>query len=297
MIIAIFAVLTFAINDPAPALKIWLAGDLFLGNSRAPLLSELAPTLKDAIGIVNLEGPIAVTLKQDKSLLLFNDPKNIDQLNLINVRVASIANNHYLDAGILGSENTAKTLKQHNILPAGNIAQTAFFTQNNIKIAVAAFDLTNGIPANITADIITANKSSELLIVTFHVTAPASYIPTKDLQTAVDIAEKNGAKIIAAHGTHALGPLERKGNTIIAWGLGNLVFACDCTDETDAIILKVTVNKSDNKSNVQSVEVIPIDAGLKGTPTRLAKDPDAIFDLLEAIGSPKLDRKDARATF
>jgi poly-gamma-glutamate synthesis protein (capsule biosynthesis protein) len=97
--------------------------------------------------------------------------------------------------------------------------------------------------------------------------------------------------VIAAHGTHELARVERRGRAVIAWGLGNLAFACACTDEPSGALLDVTLGPD----GAGEAAVIPIDAGLGGTAARAAGDPALTFELLEALGSTKLRRRGDRA--
>jgi hypothetical protein len=80
---------------------------------------------------------------------------------------------------------------------------------------------------------------------------------------------------------------------VIAWGLGNVVFACDCTQEEDAMLLRVTVQRD----KVVSAEVLPLQAGIDNRRAEPTSEANAIFDLLEAIGSSKLSRQENRASF
>ena len=138
-----------------------------------------------------------------------------------------------------------------------------------------------------------SRRRGRLFIATFHVTGPASYLPRPELRKAVDLAIKAGADVIAAHGTHAIGPVERRGKTIIAWGLGNLAFACNCTQEKDAILLELELQPN----GPPKADVLPVEAGLDSQPAGPGKDPDGIFNLLESIGSVKLERHGGYATF
>ena len=126
-----------------------------------------------------------------------------------------------------------------------------------------------------------------MLIATFHVTGPALYLPRPELRRAVEAALAAGASVVAAHGTHALGPLERRGDAVIAWGLGNVAFACDCTDERDAVLLRIRFEGR----RPAGVEVLPIDAGLNGAPARPSADAAGVLDLLESIGTVGLRRE------
>jgi len=78
---------------------------------------------------------------------------------------------------------------------------------------------------------------------------------------------------------------------VIAWGLGNLLFDCECTRERDGLVLRVELEGR----RVARVEVIPVDAGLLGEAARPAHNPALVLDLLEAIGSQGLMREGDRA--
>ena len=90
---------------------------------------------------------------------------------------------------------------------------------------------------------------------------------------------------MVAHGTHVVGPVERRGATVIAWGLGNLLFDCTCTDASEAVILRVELGPG------LRAEVIPVRAGLGGAAVAPAPDALGILDLLDAIGAAPLRRE------
>lgn len=273
--------------------ELWLGGDVNLGDGGKGQLQNIAGMVKGMPGIVNLEGAISQRLPQKDHLRLWNAPAALGELSALNVKVAGIDNNHAGDAGSSGAEQAIKTLREHGILPAGGPAGAAVLDVNGITVAVTAHDLTGGVPSTLESDLAAARQRSAVLIATFHVTGPASFIPRPELRRAVDIAYNAGAKVIVAHGTHALGPVERRPQAIIAWGLGNVAFACDCTEEEDAMLLHVVVGNE----KVISAEVLPLHAGLNNRAAGPSPEADAIFNLLEAIGSTPLQRKGATAFF
>ncbi len=248
--------------------------------------------VQGAAGIVNLEGPVAQN-SPSRKFRLWNAPSALAKLSAINVRVAGIANNHSDDFGRDGPQQSAKKLLEKNILPVGGVAGPALLKINGISIAITAHDLTRGVPQNLAAELAEARQHAVVLVATFHVTGPVSYLPGPELRRAVDIAYQAGAKVIAAHGTHAVGPLERRGDTVIAWGLGNVAFACDCTKEEDAILLRVRLQKD----KVVGIDVLPLHAGLNKQPAQPSSDANGVFDLLEAIGTNKLTRRGSYASF
>ena len=280
---------------------LWLGGDVSLGDGGRGQLQGISGIVQGAAGIVNLEGPVAdrPPLKAG-SLRLWNAPKALAEILALNVKVAGIANNHAGDAGAAGPKQTAATLREHGIAPAGGPAGVAVVEVKGLVVAVTAHDLTHGVPVNLGEELAAAKRRVvidggvhpvDVLIATFHVTGPPSYLPRPELRLAVETAYKAGATVIAAHGTHVVGPVERREHAVIAWGLGNVAFACDCTNEADAILLRVRVTSGD----VVKAEVLPIRAGLNKRPAAPGQDANGVFDLLEAIGSKKLERKGSAA--
>jgi poly-gamma-glutamate capsule biosynthesis protein CapA/YwtB (metallophosphatase superfamily) len=232
------------------------------------------------------------------------------------VVVAQVSNNHALDLGARGQKATRAALLDAGITAAGAAPgqPMAVVLRNQKAVAVVAYDLstllanaaagsinpggTNGdsraaVSREVTAAVARAERRVDVVVVMFHVTGPPSYVPAPELVWAVDAAVAAGAQIVAAHGTHAPARVERRGPAVIAWGLGNLVFSCPCTDERDGLVLRATV--ADGR--VTSAAVIPVDAGLQGEPARLSRDPELMFDLLQALGSSPLSRAGDRAYF
>ena len=93
-----------------------------------------------------------------------------------------------------------------------------------------------------------------------------------------------GAAVVGVHGSHALGAVERRGRQVIAWGLGNLAFACRCTAEDEALALEVRLDEE----GVIAADVVPLRAGLHGQPLALDPEPAGVVELLRGLGSSPL---------
>lgn len=284
-----------AVGAPAPStvpsapspIELWIGGDAHLGDDGSGRLSEIAPVLDGAVGIVNLEGPVAPATPPGSGVRLHNAPRALGSLRSAGVRAAGIANNHGLDSGPEGPERTARELRAAGITPAGLDAGAAVLEIAGRRVVVTAHDLGRGAPpANLGDELGAARARGDVLVSTFHVSGPASYLPRAELRRAAEIAMAAGAEVVAAHGTHAVGPVERRGGAVIAWGLGNLAFSCDCTGEIDGAILRVSIS-----GDRIDARIVPIDAGLKGAPAKPAHDPMLMFELFEAIGSSPITRE------
>ncbi len=66
--------------------------------------------------VANLESPLTTaTSAKDRGSSLCSDPNSVKELKELNVNVANLANNHIIDRGLTGSEETLNDLKQHGI--------------------------------------------------------------------------------------------------------------------------------------------------------------------------------------
>lgn len=274
-------------SDPAvaPAVELWFAGDVHLGPGGAGALDGLAQAMGAASGVVNLEGPIdprgaAGVVREAGAIRLFNGTGTPAELARLGIAAAGIANNHAADAGPEGEAATAAALRAAGVAAFGGSAGVAVVERDGLRVALAGFDLGAEVPPDLPAALAAARGAGDVLVVGFHSTGPPLYLPEPPLRRAADLALEAGASVVVAHGTHSLAGAELRGPAVVAWGLGNAAFACDCTDEREALLLRVRLGRG----GVESAALVPIDAGLAGAPARLAADPGAILDLLRAIG-------------
>lgn len=273
------------------AVHLWLGGDLHLGEVPGPVTEGLAGVLASAVGVANLEGPVGEAPPcAEGRVCLGNARERLVAARRAGLSVLGIANNHALDRGRDGQRHTAAVLRELGFGAMGGPAGPAYVVRGGRGVAITAHDLGKSLPSDLERELSSARHRVDDLVATFHVTGPPSYLPRPVLREAVEVALGAGARVVASHGSHALGPIERRGEAVVAWGLGNLRFACDCTTEVDALLLRLELGDGPVK-----VKVIPIDAGLGGASARPASDPGLTMDLLEALGSTPLERDGATA--
>jgi poly-gamma-glutamate synthesis protein (capsule biosynthesis protein) len=273
------------------AARLWIGGDVHLGTGGRGALAGITGIVRGVPGVVNLEGPVGDGGSGGDPPRLTQSPAALAELPAASVRVAGIANNHAGDAGPRGAAATRDALAALGVLAAGGPAGPAVLTLGGLRVVVTAHDLSAGVPADLAGDLAAARRRGDVLVATFHVSGPPSYLPAPELVRAVEVALAAGAAVVAAHGTHALARVERRGKSVIAWGLGNLAFACECTDEAQGALVEVELGTD----GAGRAEVIPVDAGLEGAPARAAADPGFTFDLLGALGSSPMVRRGGRA--
>jgi poly-gamma-glutamate capsule biosynthesis protein CapA/YwtB (metallophosphatase superfamily) len=291
-IVVLWMAIGVCAEEPAVA-TFWIGGDVNLGAGGEKIFQPLAPALEKHPGFVNLEGPVILGDESRTRLKVFNASEGLDALRALGVQVVSIANNHARDAGEGAPTRTIAALQEANIVPAGLAAGAATLEISGKKIVFTSHDLSHGLPKNLRRELAAASASGDFLVATFHVSGPPAGHPTALLRQAAAIALAAGARVIAAHGSHRIGPVERRGGAVIAWGLGNLAFACDCTRERAGMILEITV---EDKNQLRAA-VIPIRAGIRGGAVEPEPRPEKIFARLKKTGSSSIRRDGVRGWF
>ncbi len=269
--------------------RLWLAGDVNLGDGRAERLTAVTRRLRGA-GIVNLEGPVGELDGGPTEARLVNGPQAPAALFDAGVRVAQVVNNHDHDLGQESAARTTAALLDAGVLPASG--DPAVLEVDGLKVAVASFDLTRGLPENLAQRLASARAQGGALIATFHVTAPPLLLPEPVLQQAVEVALDAGAVVVAAQGTHQVAPVTLREGAVVAYGLGNFAFACDCTQEEDGLALEVQLSKD---GRLEAAWAVPLTAGLKGAAAKLDPEPSLAFSVLDSIGSSPHRRDGPRA--
>lgn len=259
--------------------KLWFGGDVHLGDGGLP------PLPFEGVGVVNLEGPIGDGPFTAQRLV--NAPTAAKALAGAGVKVAFVENNHADDDGEAGRRRTRAVLEAAGVSPAG----VTVLPLGNHQVVFLGIDLMRGVLAE---ELEAARALGDVLVVGFHATAPALLLPATDLEVAVELALQHGASIVVSHGTHSIARVERRGNAVVAWGLGNLAFACTCTSERDGLVLEVEL---DSAGHAGAAAVVPVTAGLEGAAPGLSVQAELMFDVLRSLESAPLKIDGPRGRF
>lgn len=262
--------------------RLWLGGDLHLGEQLPPPSSFLKGL--PGSGILNLEGPIAngpgwQKGSSSRQVVLRNHVHSPAWLRQHNVDAVSVLNNHRNDLGPKAIASTKAALK-HSLAPASS----ALFALSDPWRICAAYlgehEVAGVSPQDLEA-IAAAYAQGKFVVVSVHIDGPPSYLPSPQVRTKVERLADAGAAVVALHGSHVIGPLQRRGPCLIAWGLGNLSFACPCSTEQVGLVLEL---QADARKTIQA-RVHPILTGHSKRAIQAHPDPDSIFELLQALES------------
>jgi len=245
-------VLPFAI----PVTRVLLAGDIMLSRYVAIVarrkgdpgwpLHDVSELLASAdIAFANLESPFSDRGRVvDKGMLFKAEPEMIQSLQRAGIDIVSTANNHARDCGGYGVEYTLEWLRQHGIAAAGTgltaeaARQGTVLERNGIRFGFLAYtyDQSNGNYADLDERIAMMDNASvaedvksmldraDVVTVSMHGGTEYQHRPNAQQQKFAHAAIDAGASIVVGHHPHVTQTVERYGDGVIFYSLGNLVF-------------------------------------------------------------------------
>lgn len=268
---------------PSNNVTLVAVGDIMLGRYvnvqiqrqkdwRYPFLKTASFTSDADITFGNLEAPIVESCPTRSDGMIFcARPESIEGLKFAGFDILSLANNHTLNYGQKGLDQTQKFLSSSNILysplTSSNNQDNKItkYQVNNTTFGFLSFDLVT-YPQQLTfthdreqmsiIELITsAAKDSDILVVSLHWGNEYQKQPTK---SQVELARQiidNGAKIIIGHHPHVTQPVEKYKDGLIFYSLGNFVFDQPWSEETKkGAIAKIVFEGKE----IKSYELIPI---------------------------------------
>lgn len=228
---------------------------------------------------MNLETVLTEEKKSvaQKWIHIRTEPSAIQFLQELEIDVVNVANNHILDYGAKGFNDTLDCLSKAGIFPIGagdtpdSIAEPAVFHRNGLKIAFVGFymydksepgkkifiaDISN--PDETILLIRKLRKTCDVLIVSLHWGAEHILHPSPGQIEFAHCLVDNGAHLVIGHHSHCVQGVERYENGLIAYSLGNFNFwQPDVRTKWFnrlSVILRVTLTNN----GVSSYKLLPI---------------------------------------
>lgn len=185
----------------------------------------------DDMTIVNFEGTLTNTKSATSNTYSFAaPPEYVQVLTSSSVEAVSLENNHVMDHGTAGYEETCQTLEAAGIVYSGHLGAGTFVTDTGIKIGMLAYQTFNGNYTNIYASIegdIQALRDAgcDLVIVSYHWGEEEDYIPNERQVPLGRATIDAGADLVIGHHSHRMNPIEEYHGKYICYSLGNFSFA------------------------------------------------------------------------
>lgn len=278
--------------SPTAPIVLQAMGDLMLGGNAREVLEErgwdwpygeVGAVLREGdVNFANLEGPVTDRRRGIPGKeYTFHVPRAAFHAAVTaGVGLFSLANNHMMDQGAEGLDDTLEALREEGVSGAGagdDLAEArrpAIVVVRGRRIALLAYSLTHPESFYATAtgpgthfariedleeDVPRAATSSELIVVSFHWgeelrPTPKAY-QVEMAHRAIDL----GARLVLGHHPHCLQGIERYHGGVIFYSLGNFVFGSYSRNVTDGVVARVVLAAGDDRLVPREVTLIPLD--------------------------------------
>lgn len=236
-------------------------------ESFGSLLVNVESAFQEAtLAMVNLEGALIRNCPlQSDGMKFCGNSKHAMGLQNAGIDVVSLANNHSLNYGAVGLEETKSILDAHSVNYAGfDEIDYISLHDGNIQIALIGVDATlrQREPHEITRLVASAREQSTLVIPYFHWGSEYTQDPSAYQRNLARAAIDAGAALVLGSHPHWVQAVELYNNTLIVYSHGNLVFDQFWSEKTRQGIIGEYIF-SDNK--VIDARFLPlyIDTGYK----------------------------------
>ena len=227
--------------------------DYFLEKVR-PLFQQ------DDLTIVNLEGPLT-TSKEKRSGRRYNfkgDPEYIQILSGSSVEIANVANNHALDFGEEGFEETCRVVKAAGIGCSG-FSEVYNTVVKGVRVCSIGFTRWAYDQEQVVKAVTMARPNCDLLLVSMHWGDEGHHEPSQEQISMGHAIIDAGADIVIGTHSHVYGAIEQYKDKYVIYSLGNFCFGGNRNPvEKDTIIFQQIFNIDSNGNVTEGgIDVIP----------------------------------------
>jgi poly-gamma-glutamate capsule biosynthesis protein CapA/YwtB (metallophosphatase superfamily)/outer membrane protein assembly factor BamB len=233
-----------------------LVGDVALGRSMEMQLarygasypwSGLGPLLQEAdLAVANLEGTLTRQGEPlSKPYLIRAHPRWGQTLVEAGLDLVTVANNHALDFGPVGLDETLDVLAGLDVavVGAGRSSEAAhhpaLYTLNGVRVAVLGYAAArwNGsgdvpatdrlawaLPDRVQADVRAVRARADVVVVLLHAGTEYAASPSSDQVAMAHAAIDAGADLVVGHHPHVTQTVERYKQGLIVYSLGDTLF-------------------------------------------------------------------------
>lgn len=250
-----------------------------------PMFTEVSELIKEKdLAFINQESIIGGDELGLSSYPAFNTPEDMSQnIKDLGFDLVSISNNHTLDKGKKGVENTLEIWKSKGVVVDGAFSseeaskEIPIIEKNGLKIAFLAYTYgTNGIKPdkdwrvrylneeNIRRDIEQAKSSSDFVLVSAHWGKENYYGKTDYQEYFADLFNELGVDVVIGTHPHVVGPVEELYNsegekTLIIYSTAN--FISSQRTSVDNMLGQIAtfdfVKEGENK-RIENIVMVPI---------------------------------------
>lgn len=266
-------------------------GDICLGGVAGDPFVHVADALNADVLFGNLECCFSTRGEAAAKNVVFNaDPDAARWLDRFDV--LCLANNHTLDFGPDGLEDTLEVLEKNDLVYAGagrnatEAEAVRWLDAAGVRVAViCAADASGGAADRpgisvlslkaLAARVAAARADAGVVVASYHGGIELDTVPSPSIVRGLRALVDAGADVVLAHHPHVLQPAERYRDRVIAYSLGNFVFDNRrYGDKADlaamSTILDVALTLDGGRVRGVSYEYIPVQIGADFRPRLVA---------------------------
>lgn len=306
-------------GDRPPPLRISAVGDIMLGGTAEPVMEEngydypfqqvKAYLKKSDIVIGNLEGPLTdAEVSHDDKPYVFKTPpdKVAPALKRAGFNLLNLANNHIMDFGVTGLQDTLDALKQAGIASVGagknlaSVRQGTILEKHGQRIGFLSYSLTFpeaywadthkpgtafGHETQIREDVARLKQRCDLVLVSFHWGGEKTE-ELRDYQPLLaHAAIDSGAVAVLGHHPHVLQAVEQYHGGIIFYSLGNFTFGSYSRAAADSVIATMEFEgKRLSRVNLVPLNVLNVEVNFQPQPLQ-GEAADAVIEKINRLSS------------
>ena len=262
--------------------------------------------LEDDLTLVNFEGTLTDTTyvpenKKGNSFLFNITPASVSVLTDNGIEAVSLENNHVMDHGQEGYDETKQTLRDAGIVYSTS-EDLGIYEIEGIQVAMMSYlciDRYNKpvggyatLFDKVAADITSLKKLYPIVIVSFHWGNEKDYAPTANQFKMGRLAVDSGADLVIGHHSHRMNPIEEYKGVYICYSLGNFCFAGNSKpSDMSSFIFQIRFRLKNREIINSDFRIIPIRISSRQDrndfiPTVVTRDTtvDSILNVLKENG-------------
>ncbi|MDR1598789.1 MAG: CapA family protein [Oscillospiraceae bacterium] len=216
----------------------------------------------DDLTIANFEGTLTTRTQGNGNTFQFRaDPDHVSVLTSGGVDMVTFENNHALDFGQEGLDDTATALDGAGI-PWARTGSPAIRSVNGVKVGMLAYMTLNNPYENVTAqmqaDIPALRQLCDVVIVYYHWGEELDYLPhSRQLALGRATIDAGADLVLGAH-SHRVNPIELYNDRYIVYSLGNFSFSGNSLPEDmDTFIFQLKLTVGGGSVTTDGMRIIP----------------------------------------
>ena len=228
-------------------ISLFISGDVMLGRTVMTKSLELkdyiypfrkvAEEIRDSdISFVNLESPVVDSCPHQNTGMIFcTDPSFLEGLTYAGIDVVNLANNHILNYGASGRDQTVKHLEEVNILATG-LGKLVKLERNGVVFGFLGFEKSQQVNPKLKQDeidlITKSDREADILVVSMHWGVEYQDKALPGVRNLAKEIVGYGADLIVGHHPHWVQDYEFIEGKPVFYSLGNFVFDQMWSEET-----------------------------------------------------------------